>query len=180
MKRSVCAILLLVVALSCINYSCSESMNELTEEFDSLLETQKKIDRIMDIIQNGLPLYPEEGYRAPYAFSAETEFPDIPEGETGKEYAGMPYLLTGTCLAVKGYGIDFQLDDGRLAVVSFNQEDLKTKTVYDFGIYPSKNTRFNLFCTFSSVGLEMISKNCLHFTASVTEEAKTLCLQRSR
>ena len=179
MKKMIVAVLVLFVMLlpTC---SAEKTFEQLDTEFDALLEENAKFQAVHDVLFNGLHTYPDQGIEGEYAFTADVAFPsDAVDKESGKPYCGMPYLLTGTCIDVKGYGIDFQLDDGRLAVISFDHYDFDTGKLIDLGNHPKKDTRCNIYCTFSSIGLEMISKNCLHFTAGVTEEVKQICLEKA-
>lgn len=181
MRKSVIAILLVVVTLFTMHYAAAEqSFEELNSEFDALMDKMKRLDAIDAVMHNGCLIYPDNGWEAEYAFEAFTIFPQIPAGERGGDYCGMPFLLTGTVLDKKGYGIDFRLDDGRLAIISFSEYDFENSKMVYFGKEPKVGARINVYCTFSSQGFEMLDDNCLHFTASVTEEAKNLCLQRKR
>ena len=181
MRNRIFAILSVVVLLLGSHYAVAEqSFEELDAEFDSLMDKMKLLDAIDEVFHNGCLIYPDGGWEAEYGFDAFTIFPQIPEGETGSDYCGMPFLLTGTVLDSKGYGIDFKLDDGRLAIVSFSEYDFENSKMISFGSEPKVGKRVNIYCTFSSQGYEMLDPNTLHFTASVTEDAKRLCLQRQR
>lgn len=173
-------IILVLILMLCCTAFAEKTFEQLDEEFDTLLEEYNKIQAIQDVLNNGLHTYPDQSYEGEYAFTADVAFPsDAVDKESGELYSGMPYLLTGTCIDVKGYGIDFMLDDGRLAVISFDYYDFDTGKFIDLGNHPKKDTRCNIYCTFSSIGFEMISKNCLRFTAGVTEEVKQICLEKA-
>ena len=175
MRKSVTALLLVVVMLFCCTYATGE------KSFEELLEEYRKSQLIQEVFENGLRTYPDYSFEGEYAFVSDIAFPsDAIDRESGKPYCGNPYLLTGKCLDVKGYGIDFELDDGRLAIVAFDYYDSSKKAMVDLGNHPKKGERCNIYCTFSSIGLEIISENCLHFMAGVTEEVKQLCLERGK
>ena len=177
MKRLIIFALILIL---CGNALAEKTFEQLDEEYDLLLEEYSKIQSIKDVLNNGLRTYPDQSYEGEYAFSADVFFPsDASDKESGKPYCGKPYLLTGTCIDVKGYGIDFLLDDGRLAIIAFDYYDYDTGELIDLGNHPKKDTRCNVYCTFSSIGLELISRNCLHFTAGVTEKVKQICLEKA-
>ena len=170
---------ILIVLLFCADAFAEKTFEQLDEEYDDLLEQYEKIQAIDGVLHNGLRTYPGNGFEGEYAYDADVAFPsDVLDRESGKSYCGLPYLLTGACLDVKGYGIDFQLDDGRLAIIAFDYFDYDTGKLIDLGNHPPKGTRCNIYCTFSSIGAEIISENCLHFTAGVTEEVKQICLEK--
>lgn len=180
MSKTAKAILLVVLLVFSFHYAVAEeTMEELDTEFDSLMDRSERILAIRNVILSGLPFYPESSIEDDYTFDSSTVFPDIPAGEHGLEYNGMPFLITGTVLDVKGYGIDFQLDDGRKAIIDFNPFDFETLEMLDFGTAPWKGDRCNIFCTFVKQSWELIDDNCLHFIASVTEDAKRLSQQRN-
>ena len=173
-------IILLLILLLCCTALAEKSFEQIDEEFDMLMEEYSKFQAVKDVLYNGLRTYPDQGYEGEYAFTADVIFPsDALDRESGKSYCGKPYLLTGTCIDVKGYGIDFLLDDGRLAIVAFDYFDYDAGELIDLGNHPKKDTRCNVYCTFSNIGLELISKNCLHFTAGVTEKVKQICLEKA-
>ena len=182
MRKSVMAALLVVVLLFSIHYATAEqTFEELDAEFDALLEKAKRLDAIEEVFSNGLSIYPNKSWEGEYAMEAYTIVPAIADREDGKQYAGMPFLITGTLLDIKGYGIDFQLDDGRLAIISFSEYDFETEEIIDFGMYPTKKgERYNIFCTFKSFGYEMLSPETYHFTATCTEKAKLFCEKRGK
>ena len=182
MRKSVIAILLVVAVLLGTHYAAAEnSFEELDAEFDALMDKTKRLNAIEAVITNGLPIYPDKGWEGEYALDAYTVVPVIKDREDGKQYAGMPFLITGTLLDVKGYGIDFQLDDGRMAIISFSEYDFADGKMLDFGMYPTgKGERYNIFCTFSSFGFEMLSDETYHFTATCTEQAKLFCEKRGK
>lgn len=182
MRKSVISILLVVCLLFCVHYAAAEkSFEELDAEFDALIDKYKRLDALEEVIQNGLKIYPDKGWEGEYAMDAYTVVPVIKDEEDGKQYAGMPFLITGTLLDIKGYGIDFQLDDGRLAIVSFSEYDFKNGEMLDFGMYPViKGKRYNIFCTFKSFGFEVISPETYRFTATCTEQAKKFCEERGK
>jgi len=173
-------IILLLILLLCCTALAEKSFEQIDEEFDMLMEEYSKFQAVKDVLYNGLRTYPDQGYEGEYAFTADVIFPsDALDRESGKPYCGKPYLLTGTCIDVKGYGIDFLLDDGRLAIIAFDYFDYDAGELIDLGNHPKKDIRCNVYCTFSSIGLELISKNCLHFTAGVTEKVKQICLEKA-
>jgi hypothetical protein len=182
MRKSVIAILLVVACLFCGHYAIAEkSFEELDAEFDALIDKSKRLQALEDVIMNGLTIYPDKSWEDEYAMDAYTVVPVIKDRDDGKQYAGMPFLITGTLLDIKGYGIDFQLDDGRYAIISFSEYDFDTEQMIDFGMYPTrKGKRFNIFCTFKSFGYELLSPETYHFTATCTEQAKTLCEKRGK
>lgn len=182
MRKSVIAILLVVAVAFSMHYAAAEqSFDELDSEFDTLMDKAKRLDAIEEVITNGLMIYPDKGWEGEYALEAYTVVPTIKDRDDGKQYAGMPFLITGTLLDIKGYGIDFQLDDGRLAIISFSEYDFETEKILDFGMYPTrKGKRYNIFCTFKSFGYEMLSPETYHFTATCTEQAKLFCEKRGK
>ena len=182
MRKTVIALLCIVALLFCWhNVLAEQSFEELNEEFDSLIDKVKRLNALGDVINNGLVIYPDKSWEGEYAMDAFTVVPYIKDRDDGKQYAGMPFLITGTLLDIKGYGIDFQLDDGRLAIISFSEYDFETEKMIDFGMYPTrKGNRYNIFCTFSSFGWEIISPETYHFTATCTEQAKLLCEKRGK
>ena len=182
MRKSVIAILLVVALLLCGHYAVAEeSFEELDAEFDALMDKMKRMEALEAAIMNGLTIYPDKSWEGEYAMDAYTVVPVIKDKEDGKQYAGMPFLITGTLLDIKGYGIDFQLDDGRLCIISFSEYDFKTGETMDFGMYPvRKGKRYNIFCTFKSFGYEMISPETYRFTATCKEQAKKFCEERGK
>lgn len=182
MKKALAATLLVVVSLFCLyNATAEQSFDELDSEYDLILEKWNRAKAVGEVINNGLPIYPDKGWEDEYAMEAYTSVPLIADREDGKQYAGRPYLITGTLLDIKGYGIDFQLDDGRYAIISFSEYDFETDEFADFGMYPTaKGSRFNIFCTFSSFGYELLSPETYHFTATCTDLARTFCEKRGK
>lgn len=182
MKRNLAALLLVVVLIFSFTYAGAEkSLDEITQEYKQLMDQWNRIEEIKKIFENGLPIYPEKSYEDVYAFDAYTVVPVIENDEEEQEYLGVPFLITGKLLDIKGYGIDFELDDGRKAIINFDGYDFEKKEMIDFGMYPtSKGKRFNIYCTFSGFGYELLDPNTYHFFASVTEDAKRLALQRKK
>lgn len=178
MKRRIAAILLLVAMAFCItNAGAEKSMEELNAEFDQLMHEYDQLQAIQDVFDNGLGIYPASGWEAEYGLKCDTEFPAFDTKEDGEQYRGMPYLLTGTCLDVKGYGIDFQLGDGRLAIIAFDAFDPETGSTILLGDHPKKGERCNVYCTYKTMCWELLDPNCLHFYAGVTEQVKQLTLK---
>ena len=176
MKRNLTALLLVVVLLfSCTYASAEKSFEELDQEYDQLLESMKRSQAISEVLKNGLPIYPKESYNDEHAFDSLVDLPDITE-ENYRDYIGTTYLLTGTCIEEKGFGCKFQLDDGRILLVSFD--------IYEDGNYtsffptPPEGKRCNLYCTFDRWYHDSWNKADLNFTASVTELAVQDALKR--
>ncbi|MBO6309386.1 MAG: hypothetical protein J6N70_11230 [Oribacterium sp.] len=171
--------LLTIAVLFCFSCGlCEESFDELSEQFHDLSNKIKRIDEIEKVYHNGLPTYPERGYEDEYAFDAYTIVPVIKDEEDGKQYAGMSFLITGTVLDAKGYGIDFELDDGRKCIVSFREYDFENSKMHRFGVNPPIGTHCNIFCTFKSFGFEMLDDHCYRFLFTASEEAKMFCEKR--
>ena len=173
MTKHVTAILLIVVLLFSFTYSSSEkSFEEMDKEFDDALEQYKRAEAISKVFDNGLKIYPENGWEAEYAFDSLVDLPEITE-ENEKDYIGTTFLLTGTCVLKKGFGCVFQLEDGRKILVNFD--------IYDNGEYtsffpaPSEKTKCNLYCTFKSWHHDVMYKTDMNFIASVTETAVQYC-----
>ena len=175
MKRLLSILLILVVLISAAYNAAAEY-----PEFRELLDDMNRVQALYDTIRNGLELWPEHCSQDEYFLDAYPVFPDAADPDEADQYFGMPFLLTGTVLACKGYGIDFQLDDGRLCIISFNPFDFDADPAasVSFGKEPRKGKRVNIYCTFTGMSYELIDPNCLHFIASASEEARRLALQR--
>ena len=182
MRKFTMAILFAVLLIFSLHCAAAElSFDELDAEFDALMDKAKRLDAIDAVMKNGLMAYPDKGWEGEYALEAYTVVPLIKDEDDGKQYAGMPFLITGTLLDIKGHSIDFQLDDGRLATISFSEYDFETGKMIDFGMYPViKGRRYNIFCTFKSFGYEMLSPETYRFTATCTEQARLFCEKRGK
>ena len=182
MRKSVISILLVVVMLFSFHYAAAEkSFEEQDAEFDALTDSVKRLEAIEEVLQNELPIYPIKGWEGEYSFDAYTIVPVIADKQNGKQYAGMPFLITGTVLDIKGYGIDFKMDDGRYAIIAFDEYDSTKQEMVCFGNKPTrKGIRCNIFCTFSSFGYELLSDETYHFLASCTEQARIFCEKRGK
>ncbi len=187
MRRSVIAMLLVVAMLFSVHYAAADkSMDELDKEFDQLLEEyvkkQKELEQIETVknrVNNGLKLYPDNGWEDEYAFQCDTVIPQMANEEEARQYIGNPYLLTGKVLAVKGYGFDFQLEDGRLGIVSLDRFDFDTGEFVVFGNGPyTEGRKINVYCTFLGMSKELIADDCLHFLISVSEKARQFALKK--
>lgn len=182
MMKKLVALLFVVVFMLCGHYAVAEqSFEELDAEFDQLLDKMKRLNAIDEVFHNGLLICPDGGWEDTYGLEAFTFLPGIPAGEHGDEYIGMPLLLTGTVLDKKGYGIDFQLDDGRKGIVAFDTYDFAAEKMIIFSTdWPRKGKRINMYCTFYGQGFEVIDDNCLHFYATVSDTAREYALKRKR
>jgi hypothetical protein len=176
MRKTVISILLVVALLLSVTYAGAEkSFEEMDKEYDQLMESWKRTEAVSKVLKNGLPTYPKGSYNDEYAFDSLVELPNITE-ENYKDYVGTTYLLTGTCLEEKAFGCKFQLDDGRVLLVSFSiRNDGKYTSLLPT---PPEGKRCNLFCTFNSWYHDSWNKADLNFQASVTELAVQNALKR--
>ena len=179
MKRKIISILLVVVTAFSYTYAAADG-TDLNKELYEILDSLNRIDAIDEVAHNGLMMYPDKGWEGEHAFESLTFVPDMTIPENADYFCGEPFFLTGFVVDVKGYGIDFRLDDGRVVIISFDPYDFEKKEIVDMGNYPRKGKRCNIFCTFQSIGWELIGENTLHFIASATERARELCLRSKK
>ena len=178
MRKSVIAILILVAMLFSFHYaSADDEWDQLMTEYNQTMKEYKQLEAIQELIKNGRKIYPDNGWEAEYGFKCDTTFPQIKNEDDAKQYAGMPYLLTGEVLDVKGYGFDFRLEDGRLAIIALDKYDFDKKEFVKFGNGPWTGEKINVYCTFRSMGYELLDPNCLHFLISVSELAREYALK---
>lgn len=178
MRKYVISVLLVVVMLFSFHNAIAEkSMEELDNEFDQLMHEYQQLTAVQEVLKNGLRVYPDNGWEAEYGFKCDTVLPAMADPEEAKAYIGMPYLLTCTVLQIKGYGLDIQLDDGRLGIVSLDTYDFSKKEMVSFGNGPILTGKYNIYCTFTGMSHELIADDCLHFMISVTEDARQFALK---
>ncbi len=178
MRKTVMAMLLVVVMLFSVHYAAADDdWDQLMVDYNQTMKEYKQLEAIQALIENGRKIYPDNGWEAEYGFKCDTIFPQVKDEEEAKQYAGMPYLLSGTVLDVKGYGFDFKLDDGRLAIVALDRYDFDKKDFVKFGNGPWTGEKINVYCTFKCMGYELLDPNCLHFLISVSELAKEYALK---
>ena len=145
MARKFIALLLLVVLAFSYTIAVAEKpMAELDHEFDQLMKIYKVYD-------NGFPIYPAESINEEFANAAETEFPVITDLESGRPYNGVPFLLTGTVVDVKGSTVYLKLDDGQTVSILFSY--IGNDGYHEYSPMPLKRKQCNIYCIFEKYSI---------------------------
>ncbi len=141
------SILILFSMNSMVNVAFSETMEELDEEFDSLIEDYKHNQRILDILHNGNYTYPSISDNYDNIMDVELEIPDdVFSYATGKAKAGTIYLVTGKVIEMESY-FDWTVDvDGKIIHIwpmCYDEEKIKS------GVrFPKVGETANFYITF--------------------------------
>jgi len=165
MRKSVIAILSVVVMLFCEHYAFSES-DRSQQIIDQ--DKGKKINRILG--SGTGKVYPEDGFDFFSAMDCALELPEIPDEETAKQYIGTRYLIKGKFVDIPGNVGCFELEDGRIIHVESYVFVKSPIQIFDFSPLPDKYKEIYLLCTFSHWS-EYAEGNCnLVFVASVLQD----------
>ncbi len=166
MRKSVIAILCVVVILFCGHNALSESdrAQQIKDE-----DRRAKINRILG--SGTGKVYPEDGFDFFSAMDCALELPDIPDQETAKQYIGTRYLMKGKFVDMSGNVGCFELEDGRIIHVDIYVFIKSPLQIFDFPL-PEKDKEIYLLCTFSHWS-EYAEGNCnLMFVASVLQDVQ--------
>ena len=97
MKKAIVSVIILVLLAVPFAGLCEQTMEELDQEYDSLLDEYKRIQSIRDILNNGNKTYPNISDNYDNILDVALEIPDdVFSYGTGRKVAGSIYLVTGT------------------------------------------------------------------------------------
>ena len=169
MRKSVMAILLVVVMLFSAHYAISEGDTDRAKQ----IEDQDRQNKISRILSSGTgKVLPADGYVFFSAMDCQLELPEIVDEETAKQYIGSRYLLHGKAVDYPGGVCCFELDDGRIIHIDFNLFIKSPAKILEFSPLPAKGKELYVLCTFSHWS-KYAEGNCnLMFVASVLQDVQ--------
>ena len=177
MRKSVIAILLVVVMLFSMHYALSETATE-TKTRTQQIEDEDRRDKISRILSGTTAsVYPRDGFDYFGAMDCALELPEITE-ENAQEYIGSRYLIPGKFTEFPGGVGCFELEDGRTIHVELSLFILSPMKKIEFETMPDKNREIHLLCTFSHWS-KYAEGNCnLIFIASVLQDVQDYVIDK--